>query len=140
MNRLARILQVEDSLEDRMMTAEALSEVPLRVDLRSVATAKEAIALMSFRREWCPSIVLLDLSLPGETGFKFLQFLKTNSDLQSIPVVIFSSSKAQNDINKAYRLGANCYIPKPPDFEGFITLMASFLGLSDGAVQLPLLV
>jgi two-component system, chemotaxis family, response regulator Rcp1 len=140
MNRLARILQVEDSLEDRMMTAEALSEVPLRVDLRSVATTKEAITLMSFRREWCPSIILLDLSLPGETGFKFLQFLKTNSDLQSIPVIIFSSSKAQNDINKAYRLGANCYIPKPPDFEGFITLMSSLLELSGRSMQLPLLV
>jgi CheY-like chemotaxis protein len=136
MNRLARILQVEDSPEDRMMTAEALSEALPTADLRSVATTKEAIEVIS-RGEWRPSVVLLDLSLPGETGFAMLQFLKSQPDLQSIPVIIFSSSKAQADIDKAYRLQANCYIPKPPDFEGYLALTALLVKFGVSCVQLP---
>jgi two-component system, chemotaxis family, response regulator Rcp1 len=136
MNRLARILQVEDSPEDRMMTAEALSEASPSVDLRSVATAKEAIAMISAKGEWRPGIVLLDLSLPGEPGFAVLQFIKSQPDLQSIPVIIFSSSKAQSDINMAYRLQANCYIPKPADFEGYLALMALLIEFGASCVEL----
>jgi two-component system, chemotaxis family, response regulator Rcp1 len=137
MNRLARILQVEDSPEDRMMTAEALGEVLPAADLRSVATTKEAIAVISAKGEWRPSVVLLDLSLPGETGFAMLQFVKSQPHLQSIPVIVFSSSKAQADIDQAYRLGANCYIPKPPDFEGYLALMALLIQFSVSCVELP---
>jgi two-component system, chemotaxis family, response regulator Rcp1 len=128
MNRLAGILQVEDSPEDRMMTAEALREVSPAAELHSVATTKEAIAIISGKEEWRPRVVLLDLSLPGETGFALLRFIKSQPDLQSIPVIIFSSSNAQPDINKAYRLQANCYIPKPADFQGYLALMALLVG------------
>ncbi len=139
MNRLARILQVEDSPEDRLMTAEALGEASPSTELRSVATTREAIAMVSGKAEWRPSVVILDLSLPGETGFAMLQFIKGRPDLQSIPVIIFSSSKAQPDINKAYRLQANCYIPKPPDFEGYLALMALLIRFGVSYVQLPFL-
>ena len=74
-------------------------------------------------KEWRPGAVLLDLSLPGETGFALLQFIKGQPDLRSLAVIIFSSSKAQSDINKAYDLQANCYIPKPADFEGYLVIM-----------------
>ena len=137
MNQLARILQVEDSPEDRMMTAEALYETPVSVDLRAVATAREAMAVLSFNKEWCPSVVLLDLSLPGETGHSLLQFIKSESDLQHIPVVIFSSSTKSTDISTAYSLGAEWYIPKPPDFDGYIPLMASLVEFSSNGVKPP---
>jgi CheY-like chemotaxis protein len=136
MNRLTRILQVEDSPEDRMMTAEALGEASPSLELRSVATTNEAIAIISSKGEWRPGVVLLDLSLPGENGFAMLQFIKGQPDLQSIPVIIFSSSKAQRDIDKAYGLQANCYIPKPADFTGYLALMA-LLAEFGNRVELP---
>ena len=137
MNRLARILQVEDSPEDRMMTAEALGEASPSVEVRAVATTKEAIAMISAKGEWSPNVVLLDLSLPAESGFEMLQFIKAQPDLQSMPVIIFSSSKAQRDIDKAYRLQANCYIPKPADFKGYLALMALLIKFGVSCVQLP---
>jgi len=137
MNRLARILQVEDSPEDRMMTAEAISEALPSAELRAVATTKEAIAMISAKGEWSPNVVLLDLSLPSDSGFSMLQFIKGQPDLQSIPVIIFSSSKAQADIDKAYRLAANCYIPKPADFKGYLALMALLIKFGVSCVQLP---
>ena len=137
MHGLTRILQVEDSPEDRMMTEEALGEASPSLELRSVATANEAISMISAEGEWRPNLVLLDLSLPGETGFSFLQFIKGRPDLERIPVVIFSSSKAPTDINKAYGLRANCYIPKPADFKGYLTLVASSVEFAVHYVQLP---
>jgi CheY-like chemotaxis protein len=137
MNRLERVLQVDDSSVDRMMTAEALSEASPSTELRSVATAKEAITMISAGGEWRPDVVLLDLSLPGETGFAVLQFIKAQPDLQSIPVIIFSSSKAPLDVNEAYRLQANCYIPKPADFDGYVALMALLIKLGVSCVELP---
>jgi chemotaxis family two-component system response regulator Rcp1 len=137
MNRLERVLQVEDCSEDRMMTAEALSEASPSTELRSVATAKEAITMISARGEWRPDVVLLDLSLPGEAGFAVLQFIKGQPDLQSIPVIIFSSSKAALDVNKAYHLQANCYIPKPADFDGYVALMALLIKFCVSCVELP---
>jgi two-component system, chemotaxis family, response regulator Rcp1 len=137
MNQVLRILQVEDSPEDRMMTAEALSEAAPSTEVRSVATTKEAIAMLSLKQKWRPGVVLLDLSLPGETGFVVLQFIKTQPELRSLAVIIFSSSKAEVDINKAYDLLANCYIPKPADFEGYIVLMTLLKDFFVRCVQLP---
>ena len=136
MNRLVRILQVEDSPEDQMMTAEALSEASPSIDLRSIVNTKEAIAMI-VNPEWRPNVVLLDLSLPGGSGFEMLEFIKTHPDLQSIPVIIFSSSKAQQDIDKAYRLQANCYIAKPANFDGYLAVMASMIKFGVSCVQLP---
>lgn len=137
MNRLASILQIEDSPEDRMMTAEALGEAFPSLELRSVATAKEAIGMISAKSGWCPSVVLLDLSLPGDSGFEMLQFLKNQPALRRIPVIIFSSSKAQLDVDKAYKLQANCYISKPADFKGYLLLMVSLIQFCARWVQLP---
>ena len=137
MNRLERILQVEDSLEDQMMTAEALSEASPSMGLRSVLDTKEAMAMLSGTPEWHPNVILLDLSLPGGSGFEMLQFMKSHPDLQSIPVIIFSSSKARQDIDKAYRLQANCYIAKPADFAGYLTVLTSMIKFCVGCVELP---
>lgn len=139
MNRLVRILQVEDSPEDQMMTAEALNEASPSMDLRLVVNTKEAIAMISISPEWRPNVVLLDLSLPGGSGFELLQFIKAHPDLQSILVIIFSSSKAQQDIDKGYRLRANCYIAKPADFDGYLAVMASMIKFGVNCVQLPFL-
>jgi two-component system, chemotaxis family, response regulator Rcp1 len=134
---LTRILQVEDNPEDRMMTAEALGESSPSLELRSVATAQEAISMISALGEWRPNLVLLDLSLPGEGGFSVLQFIKGRPHLESIPVIIFSSSKAPADINKAYGMRANCYIPKPADFKGYLAVVASSVEFAVHYVQLP---
>jgi two-component system, chemotaxis family, response regulator Rcp1 len=137
MNSLVRILQVEDSPEDQMMTVEALNEVSPSMDLRSTVDTKEAMAMLSGTPEWRPNVVLLDLSLPGGSGFEMLQFMKSHPDFQVIPVIIFSSSKAQQDVDKAYRLQANCYIAKPVDFDGYLAVMASMIKFGLNCVQLP---
>ena len=74
---------------------------------------------------------------PPRADSRCCNFIKTQPDLQSIPVIIFSSSKAQRDIDKAYRLQANCYIPKPADFKGYLALMVSLIKFGVSCVQLP---
>ena len=137
MKRVVRILQVEDSPEDRMMMTEALGESSASIELHSVATTREATALISGESQWQPDVVLLDLSLPGDTGFGVLQFIKRRKDLRSLAVIIFSSSKAEKDIQKAYDLQANCYIPKPADFDGYLALVVSLKDFLTRWVQLP---
>jgi chemotaxis family two-component system response regulator Rcp1 len=137
MNSLLRILQVEDSPEDQMMTAEALNEASPSTELRSVSTSKEAIAVLGEKNGWRPNIILLDLSLPGDSGFGVLQSIKSQPDLKTLMVIVFSSSKAEVDINRAYELQANCYIPKPADFEGYRGLMGLLKEFELAHVQLP---
>ena len=137
MNSLLRILQVEDSPEDQMMTAEALNEASPSTELRSVSTSKEAIAVLGEKNGWRPNIILLDLSLPGDSGFGVLQSIKSQPELKTLMVIVFSSSKAEVDINRAYELQANCYIPKPADFEGYRGLMGLLKELEMANVQLP---
>ncbi|HEY0791489.1 MAG TPA: response regulator [Chthoniobacterales bacterium] len=137
MNRPVKILQVEDSPEDRMMTAEAMREVSLLAELRCVATVTEALKLFADHDSWRPNLVLLDLSLPGASGFSLLRFIKDQVQLQRLPVIVFSSSTAALDVDQAYRLQANCYVAKPADFDKYLTFMNALKEFWLGFAQLP---
>jgi chemotaxis family two-component system response regulator Rcp1 len=137
MNSSVNILQVEDSPEDRMMTAEAMREVSLLADLRCVPQVSEAIKVLSSTQSWRPNLVLLDLSLPGASGFTFLRFIKDQAPLQRLPVIVFSSSMAALDVDQAYQLQANCYVAKPADFDKYVTFMTALKEFWIGFAQLP---
>jgi CheY-like chemotaxis protein len=115
------ILLVEDNPGDARLTREALAHSKVRNNLHHARDGEEAIAFL--RREGAygsaptPDLVLLDLNLPRRDGREVLEDIKSDASLKHIPVVILTSSQAEEDILRSYRLHANCFITKPVDLE-----------------------
>jgi len=121
--RAARILLVEDNPADVRLTREMLRESKVRNDLLVAGDAEEAERILGLTGETAteeerPDLVLLDLNLPGKSGHQLLEELKAHPDLRRIPVVILTSSEAEEDIQKSYDRYANAYVTKPVDLEG----------------------
>ena len=139
--RPVRILMVEDNPGDVRLTEEAFKENKVRNCLSVVPDGVEAMAFL--RREGAyddalrPDIVLLDLNLPRKDGRKVLEEVKSDPDLKSIPVVILTTSKAEEDIVRTYDLHANCYITKPVDLDQFIRVVKSIEDFWLTVVRLP---
>ena len=145
MNPLARkpfhILLVEDSPADVLLTKEALADSKLLVELH---VAEDGIQAMEFLRHSGPSseaptpdLVLLDLNLPLKDGREVLAEVKADPHLRSIPVVVLTTSQAEEDVLRAYGLHANCYITKPVDFESFVNVVRSIQQFWFSIVTLP---
>jgi CheY-like chemotaxis protein len=123
------ILLVEDSPSDAFISAEALRKAKALYRVHVVRDGVEAMAFL--RRESPygeaprPDIVLLDLNMPRKDGREVLAEMKSDNKLKSIPVVVLSSSGAEQDIANAYSLHANCYLTKPADFGRFKEMIAS---------------
>ncbi|PTB18937.1 response regulator [Trinickia symbiotica] len=138
---LIPILLVEDSPTDVMMTREALEYYKVRNPLHVV---EDGVAAMEYlRREGKhrdaprPGLVMLDLNLPRKSGREVLEELKEDPELRSIPVVVLSTSKSEEDVAKSYVLHANCYITKPVDFSSFVEVVRSINDFWFGVVTLP---
>jgi CheY-like chemotaxis protein len=120
-------LLVEDNPGDVRLTREALKEGKVWNNLHVVEDGEAAIAFTKQTGPYAnaprPDIILLDLNLPRKDGREVLTILKADENLKRIPVVILTSSKAEEDILRAYDLNANCYITKPVDFEQFIRVV-----------------
>ncbi len=124
---VVEILMVEDNPADARLTEEALKEGLLRNRLH---LARDGVEAMQFlRREGPfsdaprPDVVLLDLNLPRKDGREVLAEIKTDPDLKHIPVVVLTTSEAEQDIVKSYALHANCYVTKPVDLQRFIEIV-----------------
>ena len=123
------ILLVEDNPGDVRLTREALKEAKVRNSLSVASDGVEAMAFL--RREGIysmaprPDIVLLDLNLPKKDGRQVLTEVKADPELRRIPVVILTTSKAEEDIIKTYDLHANCFVTKPVDFDQFVKVVQS---------------
>jgi two-component system, chemotaxis family, response regulator Rcp1 len=120
------VLMIEDNGTDAFLTAETLSEsTRARYDTAVVPDAFEGLAYLEkhngYEHATRPDIILLDLNLPMMHGFEFLRRIKKDSRLNSIPVCILSTSNAQEDVEKARQLGAECYLVKPLELENFET-------------------
>ncbi len=121
------ILMVDDNPGDVRLTEEVLKEQKMRNVLHTVADGEEAMAFL--RREGKykdaprPGLILLDLNLPKKDGREVLAEIKQDEELKLIPVVILTTSQAEEDVLKAYGLHANCYITKPVDLEQLITVV-----------------
>jgi len=125
--RPLEILLVEDNLGDVRLTQEALRENKIA---NRISVARDGVeALASLRREDGyadaprPDLILLDLNLPKKDGREVLAEVKANEQLRAIPVVVLTTSQAEEDILKSYNLHANCYITKPVDLEQFMRVV-----------------
>ena len=115
------ILLVEDNPGDARLTRDALTYSKVRNTLHHVRDGEEAIQFLRreepFAAAPCPDLILLDLNLPRRDGREVLDDVKRDPHLKHIPVVILTSSEAEEDILRSYRLHANCFITKPVDLE-----------------------
>jgi two-component system, chemotaxis family, response regulator Rcp1 len=127
--RPMEILLVEDNPGDVRLTREALRECGVQNHLSVASDGVEALAFLrrqgAFRAAARPDVILLDLNLPRMDGREVLMEIKQDPALMSIPVVVLSSSQAEEDIAGAYRLHANCYVTKPMDLDHFVSVVRS---------------
>ena len=135
------VLLVEDDSGDVMIAEEALKASRLKSKLTVVPDGVEALKYL--RREGAyaeaerPDLILLDLNLPKMTGHEVLAEVKTDPALRKIPIVVLTTSQAEEDIVRTYDLHANCYIQKPVDFEQFIKVVRSIEEFWLTIVRLP---
>lgn len=135
------ILMVEDNPADMRLTVEALREGKVHNRLHWVKDGMEALAFLRQQGEYSsaprPELILLDLNLPKKSGREVLQEIKQDDRLKRIPVVILTTSAAEEDIVRTYDLNANCYITKPVDFEKFVQVIRAIDQFWLGLVTLP---
>jgi len=140
-NRPVEILLVEDNPGDERLTREALREGKVYNNLHWVKDGVEALEFLRKRGKHAqvprPDIVLLDLNLPRKDGREVLEEIKTDDDLKRIPVVVLTTSKAEEDVLRSYNLHANCYVTKPVDLEKFIVVVKSIDAFWLTVVTLP---
>lgn len=142
MAELKPILLVEDNPRDIELTLAALEENRLANEVIVVRDGEEALdylnrrGIFRLRAEGNPAVVLLDLKLPKIDGLEVLEEVKTNASLQTVPVVMLTSSREEPDLTKSYKLGANAYVVKPVDFNEFTKAIRE-LGLFWAVINQP---
>ncbi|MEG4292783.1 response regulator [Microcoleus sp. C2C3] len=139
--RPREILLIEDSPSDADLAREALGQGKILNNLHFVEDGVEAMKFLRRKEPYLrvprPDLILLDLNLPKKTGVEVLTEIKTDQSLKLIPVVILSTSAAQEDIILSYSLHANCYITKPVDFVQFTKVIRLIEEFWLAVVQLP---
>lgn len=135
------ILLVEDNAGDARLAQEALKDSKILNNVTVVDDGVEAMAFLHRQGQYAksprPDLVLLDLNLPKKDGREVLGEMKATADLKRIPVVILTTSKAEEDIVKSYDLHANCYITKPIDLTQFMKVVKSIEDFWLTVVRLP---
>jgi CheY-like chemotaxis protein len=141
MSRPIEVLLVEDNPGDVRLTREALKEGKVHNNLHVAPDGVEALAFLRREGRYAaavrPDLILLDLNLPRKGGREVLEEIKSDPALRHIPVVILTSSQAEQDIARAYDLHANCYISKPVDLDQFIRVVRSIEEFWFTVVKLP---
>jgi CheY-like chemotaxis protein len=125
--RPIEILLVEDSATDVMLAEEALDYAKVRNNLSVVRDGVEAMAFLRKEHPYTeaprPNLILLDWNMPHKDGREVMQEVKADDNLRTIPIVVLTTSQAQEDVLQAYGLHADCYISKPVDFEQFANVV-----------------
>lgn len=138
---ILQILLVEDNPGDIRLTQEALKEGTLKNNLSVVKDGVEAVEFLKRKGKYSgqptPDIILLDLNLPRKDGREVLAEIKADENLKLIPVIILTTSDADQDILKSYRLHANCFITKPVDLDQFIYIIRQIEIFWFTVVKLP---
>ena len=139
--RPAEILLVEDNPGDARLTMEALREGRVRNNLYHVKDGVEAMAFLKreepFAEAPMPDLILLDLNMPRKDGRDVLSEIRQDRRLELIPVVVLTTSEAEQDIVKSYKLHANCYVTKPVDLEKFLGIIRTIEDFWLTVVALP---
>jgi len=135
------ILLVEDNPGDVRVTKEGLKRAKVVNNLQVAEDGVEALAFLRREGEYAhvarPDLILLDLNLPRKDGREVLSELKADEELRYIPVVILTSSEAEEDVIRSYDLHANCYVTKPVNFEQFMHVVRSIEDFWLTVVRLP---
>jgi chemotaxis family two-component system response regulator Rcp1 len=141
MGSAQEVLLVDDNPADLTLAQEALARCKRQSSIHSVMDGEQAIAFLYRRGPYAnqvrPNLVILDLNLPKKDGRAVLQEVKSDPELRDIPVVIFSSSQANDDIVRSYQLGANCYVSKPGDLKAYFAALQSIEEFWFGLARLP---
>jgi CheY-like chemotaxis protein len=138
------ILMAEDDSDDRLLVRDAMAECHWPGELRFVANGEELLDYLLVRGNYQepgaaprPGLILLDLNMPRKDGREALREIKAMPDLRRIPVVVFTTSKADTDIDGLYELGANSFICKPVQFEALVRVMRILGQYWFATVELP---
>src|SRR6478735_3799529 len=138
------IVLADDDADDRMLARDALAEARLANDLFFVQDGEELLDFLRRRGRYAdpaaaprPGLILLDLNMPRKDGREALAEIKADPDLRRIPVVVLTTSKAEEDIYRTYDLGANSFITKPVTFEGLVAVMRDIGRYWIEIVELP---
>ncbi|YAF95675.1 MAG: response regulator [Nodularia sp. CChRGM 3473] len=139
------ILMADDDEDDRMLVREALAESQLPIDLYIVSNGEELLDYLYNRGQYTdktiaprPRLILLDLNMPKKDGLEVLRDIKTDPSLRHIPVIVLTTSGAEEDIYHTYDLGANSFIIKPVTFASLVEVMQSVGKYWFEIVELPL--
>jgi CheY-like chemotaxis protein len=144
-SRPITILLAEDDPDDRMLVQDAVAEGRLANDLRCVEDGEELMDYLHQRGRYSggdaaaprPGLILLDLNMPRKDGREALQEIKADPSLRQIPIVVLTTSKAEEDIFRSYDLGANSYVTKPVTFQSLVDLMKTLKRYWLEIVELP---
>lgn len=135
------ILLVEDNAGDARLAREAFRDAHVRNHLSWVSDGVEALAFLRREGKYAqaprPDLILLDLNLPRKGGREVLTEIKADDRLKRIPVVVLTTSQAEEDIARAYHLNANCYISKPVDLDQFMRVVKTIEDFWLTVVRLP---
>jgi CheY-like chemotaxis protein len=147
MNNAAKpitILLADDDADDRMLARDALAESRLANNLHFVEDGEQLLDFLQRRGTYAdpaksprPGLILLDLNMPRKDGREALREIKADPDLRRIPIVILTTSKAEEDIYRTYDLGVNSFITKPVTFDGLVTVMRALGKYWFEIVELP---
>ncbi|UCE71021.1 MAG: response regulator [Nitrospiraceae bacterium] len=139
------ILMADDDEDDRLMTKDALEESRLHNELRFVEDGEELMDYLRRQGEYAdaekaprPGLILLDLNMPRKDGREALKEIKADPELKRIPIIVLTTSKAEEDILRTYDLGVNSFIIKPVSFQGLVEVMKSLALYWLEIVELPL--
>ena len=139
--QMVDVLLVEDDAGDVLMTREAFEHYKIRNTLHVVTDGEQAIQFVRREGEFAgaprPGLIMLDLNLPRRDGLEVLAEIKADPELRVIPVVILTTSQAEEDIVRSYALHANAYVTKPVDFERFIEVIRQIDNFFITVVKLP---
>lgn len=138
------ILMADDDADDRMLTKQALQESRLANDLHLVEDGEELLDYLYRRGKYAdldssprPGVILLDLNMPRKDGHEALREIKNDPNLRRIPIVILTTSKAEEDIYRSYDLGANSFVTKPVTFQQLVEAMKGLGQYWFEIVELP---
>jgi len=138
------ILLADDDEEDRAMTISALRERRVANDIRCVGDGEEMVDYLFHRGRYAnpedaptPGLILLDLNMPKKDGREVLREIKSDPALRTIPVIVLTTSSAEDDVARAYDLGVNSFVTKPSSFEELVSMMRTLGQYWFEIVELP---
>jgi CheY-like chemotaxis protein len=138
------ILMAEDDSDDRLLVKDAMAECRWQGELRFVENGEELLDYLMRRGKYSqsavaprPGLILLDLNMPRKDGREALREIKADAELRRIPVVVFTTSRADTDVGRLYDLGANSFISKPIQFDALVSVMRILGQYWFGTVELP---